>query len=309
MAPEKAAPPPPERIALVLRDTALGLSLSFRAPAHLDPERAGLLLRDEVPVVRRFLDDPVNWPQIGRRPDPKRNAFLALMLSVDRAGGEEFAVLPLDRVCDVKRHARGYAGPPCPLCSVIRLVGRAVGEKLVHIAGVIGEADEQGHYLIAEKISLSPGPGLDTYREKIRGLGLPPVLRATRRSIKKTSTDPAATWIKLSTIPAESWAKLRMDIRSDSFVANGVKGYPADLRLAQHEWDLLCDIAKAGGSYRPKMLGAGAAQFRETVQRLIATLKAAFPQIPGEPLRLSGTGACEPLLQLNIGSKALDGGW
>jgi hypothetical protein len=297
---------PPRGPALSLRDTHLGLSLTFHAPAHLDTERVTLLLRDEVPVIRRFLEDPVNWPVVGRRPDARRNAFLALLLSVDRVGGEDFSVLPLDRVCDVARHRKNYSGPPCPLCHVVRLVGRVHGEGLVRITGVVGEADDKGHYLIAERITLQATPKLEVYREKVRRLPLPPVLKATRRSQKKMSSDPAATWVRLCNIPVQSWEKLTLELTQDYFKANGIIGYPRDLELAHHEWDILLDLARAGGSYKPKLLGPVEAQFRESFARLAAVLKKAFPQIPGEPLRRTGIGSYEANVRLRIARQPLD---
>jgi hypothetical protein len=262
-----------------------------------------------VPLIRHFLEDPVNWPVVGRKPDARRNSFMALLLSVDRVGGDEFAVIPLDRVCDVSRHARGYSGPACPLCSVMRLLGRLHGEGLIEIKKVVGDSDGEGHYLVAQRIVIEPAPGLEKYREKIRRLALPPVLMATRKSQKKMSSDPEATWVRLSAIPVDSWSRLTFELGQDSFKANGVVGYPADLGLAQHEWSLLCDIAKAGGSYSPKLLGDVEMQFRKTFNRLNEVLKSTFPQIAGDPLQRTGTGTYQANMKLRILGRPIDEVW
>jgi hypothetical protein len=304
-APDKPEKNEPAKPLLSLRENSLGLSLDFRAPHYLDPRRLGLILRDELPIIKRFLEDPINWPVLGRKPDNRRNIFLALLLSIDRVGGEEFRVAPYDRVCDVARHRKSYSGPACPLCSVMRLLGRVHGEKLVRITRVIGETDGEGHYLHAEGILLEAGSALEEYREKIKRLPLPPVLNLTKKSQKKLSTDPAATWVRLSNIPAENWSKLKLEIEEDRFKANGIKGFPADLEIPQHEWQMLHDIAKAGGSYAPKMLGAGRAQYQKSFAHLVEVLKKAFPQIPGEPLRHTGTGSYEALLNLKLAKRQL----
>ncbi len=302
--PDNKDPAPPKPL-LSLRDASLGLSLDFRAPHYLDPRRVGIMTRDEIPVIRRFLDDPVNWPLVGRKPDPRRNTFLALLLSIDRVGGEDFRVVPYDRVCDVMRHKRGYSGPACPLCAVMRLMGRVHGEKLALITRVIGETDGEGHYLHAESVLLKPGPALESYREKIKKLPLPPVLDVTKKSQKKMSTDPAATWVKLSNIPAESWSKLTLELEEDRFKANGIKGFPSDLGIPMHEWQMLHDIAKAGGSHTPKMLGPAVEKYRRSFEHLVGVIKEAFPQIPGEPLRRTGTGSYEAAVKLKLAKQQL----
>ncbi len=295
----------PEKLLLSLKETSLGLSLDFRAPHYLDPRRIGLILRDELPLIKRFLEDPINWPVVGRRPDNRRNVFLALLLSIDRIGGENFRVVPHDRACDVSRHRKDYSGPACALCSVMRLLRRAHGEKLVHITKVVGESDGEGHYLYAESILLDAGSELEKYREMIKRLPLPPVLDTTKKSQKKLSTDPAATWVKLSNIPVRSWRKLTLEIEEDRFKANGIKGFPADLGLAQHEWQMLHDIAKAGGSYTPKVMGPAADRFRKSFENLARVLKRAFPQVPGEPLQHTGTGSYEALVNLKLAKRPL----
>ena len=104
-------------------------------------------------------------------------------------------------------------------------------------------------------------------------------------------------------------SRLTLEITPDGFKANGVHGYPADLGLAQHEWAILHDIAKAEGMYAPKLLGPAAQQFRDSFDRLTAVLKSAFPQVPGQPLRRTGTGACETAFTIRLAGRSLDGSW
>lgn len=307
-APEPKAPPP----VLSLKDQALGLILHFQAPEHLNPGRVGKLLRDEVPVIRRFLDDPVNWPVVGRKPDRRRNAFLGLLLSIDRVGGSGFSVLPLDKVCDLKRHAKSYSGPPCALCVVMRLLGRVHGEKLVRITKVVGEADDKGHYLHAESIAFEPAEEFPPYREKIKRLPLPALLANAAPAPSAAASGPAAasTLTQLAAIRITSWAKLTIDVHADSFRAGEVTGYPSDLGLAQHEWSLFCDLAKARGKYAPKLLGPAAQRVRDNMARISAALKRAFPQILDEPIKRAGTGSYEAVFAIQAGDLPLEKlGW
>ncbi len=289
--------------ALSIKDQSLGLALRFEAPAHLNPGRAGKMLRDEVPVIRRFLDDPVNWPVVGRKPDNRRNALLALLLSVDRVGGSGFAALPLDKVCDVKRHARSYSGPPCALCAVMRLMGRVQGEKLVRITKVAGEASDKGHYLHAESIAFEPGEAFAPYREKIRRLPLPPLLDDSTHapSAEHAAAATGSALPQMAALRITSWDKLTIDVHADDFRVGEITGYPSDLGLAQHEWSLFCDLAKARGKYAPKLLGAAAQQVRDNMERINAALKEVFPQILGDPIKKSGTGGYEAAFTVQTG--------
>jgi hypothetical protein len=295
----------PVRPVLNIKDTNLGVSLSFRAPAHWKPGKVGLLLRDEVPIIRRFLDDPVNWPVVGRKPDARRNGLLALLLSIDRVHGDQFALTPLDRVCDRKRHVKGYSGPPCALCVVLRVLGRMHGEKLIAITKVIGEIDDKGRYLHAEKIHVEPGENFEGYRQKIMRLPLPALLDTT------PGDKPAAKSVlaRLATLPVETWSQINMSVSPDGFKVGAVEGYPSDLGLAQHEWAVLCDIAKAKGNYAPKLLGSAATKLRMTVDALNAAVKSAFPQLTGEAIRRTATGGLQTAFSIKGGSKGLDAVW
>ncbi|MHC4916500.1 MAG: hypothetical protein ACYTGB_13510 [Planctomycetota bacterium] len=280
-----------ERPAFKVKETSLGLALTFKAPAHLERDRAGLLLRDEVPVIRRFLDDPVNWPVVGKKPDAGRNSLLALLLSIDRVGGEDFQIIPLDRVCDVTRHARGYKGPSCPLCSVLRIVGRMIAEKLIRVTKVDGEKDDRGHYLHAEGIFLVPGVNFDQYRNKIMRLPLPALLPSASQPDGGGDQSPVRR--RLATLPVESWNMLTLEVSPDSFRVAGITGYPSDLGLAQHEWSVLCDLASRGGRYAPKLIGDAETQLRHNIERVTEALKRAFPQLKGDPIKRTGIGVYE----------------
>ena len=300
-----------ERPAFKVKETSLGMALTFRAPAHLERERAGLLLRDEVPVVRRFLDDPVNWPVVGKKPDAGRNALLALLLSVDRVGGSDFEIIPLDRVCDVTRHARGYKGPSCPLCSVIRLVGRMIAEKLIKVTKIDGETDDRGHYLHAECLSLVPGAGFDKYRDRIRRLPLPALLPGASGAGGGPEPGPETSAVRrrLATLPVESWNMLTVEVSPDSFRVAGITGYPSDLGLAQHEWQVLCDLASRGGRYAPKLIGDAETQLRHNVEKVTEALKRAFPQLQGDPVKRTGTGVYETAFAIQSAGSAGSAVW
>ena len=92
---------------MTVPESSLGLSFYFETGAIAGDEAVGQLLAGTAAAIRRYLDDPVNAQVVGRRPDPRRNAFLSLLLAIDRAGFEpgSLSVLPLEPVCRPAAHA------------------------------------------------------------------------------------------------------------------------------------------------------------------------------------------------------------
>ena len=211
--------------------------------------------------------------------------------------------LELPGMLEMQRHARSYSGPPCALCAVVRIMGRLQGEKLVRITRVAGEADEKGHYLHAESIACEPGEAFEPYREKIRRLPLPPLLADSTHapSAEHPGTATGSALPQMAALRITSWDTLTIDVHADDFRVGEITGYPSDLGLAQHEWSLFCDLARARGKYAPKLLGAAAQQVRDNMERINAALKEVFPQILGEPIKRAGAGGYETAFTVQTG--------
>jgi hypothetical protein len=298
-------PPTP----LSIQNVKLGLAMRFVPPAQLSPRKIGEILKDEMPAIKRFLDDPVNWPTIGRTPPPDRNALLAMILSADRIGCSDLAIIPIDRVCDVACHAPNYQGKPCPLCNVIRIVNLLGSENLLRITSITGEADEKGHYLWANIIMVSPDKNLEVYRDKIRRLALPALLELAGGDSAATTSSPKEIQKALSILRLESWQRTTIEVAADTFKIGGVIGHPKDLGINEDEWKILISFAQSRGDYAPKLLGHAAMEFRETVMNLADKLSDALPQLHGLPFRQTTHGNFEPVFTAKSVRRTASGGW
>jgi hypothetical protein len=285
---------------MTVPEPALGLSFYFETGAIAGDEVVGQLLAGTAAVIRRYLDDPVSTQVVGRRPDPRRNAFLSLLLAIDRAGFEpgSLSVMPLEPVCRPAAHA---GETRCPFCAVLHLVAESAREGLLRVRAVAGDKDQKGRYYRATDLAIDPGPALDGYRERIKRLSLPPLLPAQpaprAHPDAQGEAAPRAGGLKseaaaglLATIYAGSWKEVHFAIGAGSFQVGGVAGSPGDLGLDPGGWEIFCELARNHGQLQPALLGDADADVAARVAALAETLKRAFPQIPGEPIRSSGTG-------------------
>ncbi len=288
---------------MTIPERSTGLAFYFEIGAHANAQAVEMLVADSVPVIRRYLDDPVNAAAIGQKPDPARNAFLALLLAVDRAGFEPgtLSVLPSEPACRPAAHKPG-AGRACALCAVMRVVALAQREKLIIVRRVAGDKDDKGHYVLATDIAVDPGPALEGYRERIKRLSLP-LLIAAPSGAADSGPEPVAGQARkqLATLRVRSWAELSFDVQALAFTVSGVTGNRADLGLTRDLWAFFGDLAKSGGQLRPKLLGGHDSHTAGLVDALRAALKKSFPQIPGNPVESLAGGAYKAAFAIRSG--------
>jgi len=291
--PAGAAGPRP----MTIPEQTLGLSFCFEIGAHLDPQAVAKLVADSAPVIRRYLDDPISATVIGQHPDPARNAFLAMLLAIDRANHEPgtLSVLPAAPACVPVAHA---TGGHCPFCAVLRVIALAQREKLIHVRQVAGEKDPTGRYLSATDIAIEPGEAIPDYRERIKRLSLP-LLMASPAGPDEPEPVPGPAQKLLATVRASSWAELNFDLQVAGFTVATVSGNRADLGLSRELWALLGEFAKGSGRLRPKVLGGVDTKLGVRVEGLRAALKRAFPQVPGNPIENQAGGAYQTTFTLS----------
>jgi hypothetical protein len=288
---------------MTVPERAIGLSFYFEVPARANPQAVEMLVADSLPVIRRFLDDPVNVNAIGQKPDPARNAFLAMLLAVDRAGFEPgtLSVLPAEPACSPAAHAPG-AGGRCQLCAAMRVVAVAQREKLILIRKVAGDKDAKGHYVNATDIAIAPGQALDDYRDRIKRLSLPLLMAAPDAPGESgPEPEPGEARRQLASLRVGSWAELSFDVHALGFTVSGITGNRADLSLTRDLWAFFGDLAKSSGLLRPKLLAGRDPRIAKLVAALRATLKRSFPQVPGDPIESQAGGAYKAAFAIKSG--------
>ena len=287
-------------------DHSLGLSFYFEIAGFADALAIEKLVTDSAPVIRRYLDDPISAQTIGHQPDPRRNAFLALLLAIDRAGFERgtLSVLPAQPACQPAAHAG--AGGYCPFCGVLSLLAGAQREKLIRIRKVAGDKDAGGRYINAADVAIEPGFGLEEWRERIKRLSLPTLLsaaapaaparapaggaKAKSKAKAKAPPAPGLAGTVLAVMRVSSWAELAFSVQAESFQLGDITGAPADLGLDAAGWQFFHEVARARGHLQPAVLGGLDWELNKRVARLSAALKRAFPQIQAEPFENTGAG-------------------
>jgi len=284
---------------------SLGLSFYFEIAGFVDSLAIEKLVTDSAAVIRRYLDDPISAQAIGHQPDPRRNAFLALLLAIDRVGFERgtLSVLPAQPACQPVAHAG--AGGYCPFCAVLGLLAGAQREKLIRIRRVAGDKDATGRYVNAADIAIEPGFALDEWRERIKRLSLPtlmsmvpatapaparPPAGAKGKAKAKAPAGPSPAATALGLLRVSSWADLAFSIQVEGFQVADVTGAPADLGLDAADWQFFHEVAKTRGRLQPAVLGGIDWELNKKVVRLSKALKKSFPQILGEPFEGVGIG-------------------
>lgn len=280
-----------------LRDEKLGVSWQFRTELPAESRTLGELIAAHIPVIRRYLDDPVNVQVIGRRPDLQRNAFMAMLLAIDRVGfeGSCVSVAPREPDCNPAGHAGKAAGQGCPLCAILRLLASMQEDKLLLVRKTVGHRNPEGRYVRVVQVLVEPGAAFPSYRDKVRRLSLPSLLMPAAEAkvpapAAKPASPDAATVAVLASMHVRSWADLTFHVHADGFRVGEARGTAADLRLDRKGWALFLDLARGRGKLNPRTLGGIDPEMSAGVERLRAALKLAFPQIPGEPIEPSGGG-------------------
>jgi len=290
---------------MTLPEHSIGLAFYFEIPARANPQAVEFLVTDSVPVIRRYLDDPINATAIGQKTDPARNAFLAMLLAVDRAGPEPgtLSLLPAEPACLPAAHAAGAAGQ-CPFCAIMRLVALAQREKLIRVHRIAGDKNEQGRYVRATDIAIVAGEALADYRERIKRLSLPLLIAAAAGQGPGDAgpePEPGAARKQLATLRVQSWSELSFDVGALSFTVSGITGNRADLGLTRDLWAFFGDLAKTGGQLRPRLLAGQDANTVKLIDALRAALKRSFPQIPGNPVQSQAGGAFRTAFAMKAG--------
>jgi hypothetical protein len=296
---------PGARQPMTITEHAIGLSFYFEVAGRANTQAVELLVTDSVPVIRRYLDDPINAMVIGQKIDPARNAFLAMLLAVDRTGFEAgtLSLLPAAPACVPAAHAG--AGGHCPFCAVMRIVAQAQREKLIQIRRVAGDKDETGRYIRATDLAVVPGDALPEHRARIKTLSLP-LLWAAAGGEGAPEPPPGEARRQLAALRVQSWKELSFDVHALNFTVSGITGNRADLGLDRNLWALLGDLAKSGGQLRPKLLAGHDPQTGKQVEALRAALKKAFPQILGSPIEGQAGGAYKTAFAIKSGEMPQD---
>lgn len=287
---------------MTIQEHSIGLSFYFEIGAHANPQAVEKLVADSVPTIRRYLDDPINATSIGQKAEPSRNAFLALLLAVDRAGMETgtLSVLPAEPSCDLPAHA-AHQPARCGLCRAMHVLAAAQKEKLIHVRRVAGEKAE-GRYVRVTDVAIEPGEAVAGYRERIKRLSLPLLMTAAPASAK-SEPEPVPGEAKrlLPGLRIGAWSELSFDVHATTFTVSGVTGNRADLGLTRELWALFGDFAKAGGQLRPKLLGGSDPRLGAMVELLRTALKKTFPHTPGNPIESQAGGAYKTAFAISSG--------
>jgi hypothetical protein len=284
---------------MTIPEHAIGLSFYFEVGGHADPQVLARLVTDSIPVIRRYLDDPISATAIGQRPEPARNAFLAAFLAIDRAGYEPgtLSVLPAAPACVPVAHATGGR---CPLCAVLHVIALAQREKLIRVRAIAGDKNDQGRYVSATDIALEPGEAIPDFRERIKRLSLP-LLMAGPSGAAEPEPVAGQTRQLLPTVRASSWTELAFDLQAAGFVVAGLSGNRADLGLSRGLWTLLGEFARGSGQIHAKVLGGADPLLAARVDELRAALKRAFPQVAGNPIESLAGGGFQTAFAISAG--------